>query len=596
MKYLLAFILLCSPAFAQVQQWDFQDDPVGASIAAAVGTAATRVGAPTSTTGPGGYYAKSINFDGAADWADITASALSYTSGQAWSISLWAKFDASSGPLIGRTSQAPGIWKNSDTVIQVRDGSANTRTFTVPNMGTTNWHHFLITRTTGNSLRVFMDGEESSTTAQSLPGTFAPQAIAYRQGGFFDGRITGVEVFADDQSANVASLYSKGITPVNTVAPSVSGTLEDGQTLTADDGTWNVGTTTARQWRKASDGSGTGAESISGATSSTYSIDTDSLGAKLWVSVRATRTNGQSVTADSAWYEVIDEEVTLYDMAGLPSNEREIYDVLIDLSNVDGSLWGDSTQLQNARDAVEDLTPNSALSQFDFSGISVATWKHNRRDNDGNLVPDEITPSLPVTMVSATHGIASGHNGPKAGELVYFRAPDGTGAVGTVSAIFDYYGDARLIRFTANPGAELKRYPILDNVADCIGRNTWWPDQDLTLRLRTISSSFGIDSGPYAYGVIDYGTGSWGNVITSGSGRPAMIALTNGDLVVAGTIYTPYRTTWSYHDRDQFEDDMNGETLTLASVPSEATTAPLTANPSTTSARQFNPFQFGRGH
>jgi hypothetical protein len=214
MKRLFLVLLLCSPASAQVQQWNLQDNAASTTVVAAVGTNATLVGGDNtsakSSTGPGGSYALAFDLNGTDDGVDMSASALSYTSGQAWSISIWADFDASSGPLIGRTTQNPGIVKSSDTVIQVRDGSANTLSFTVPSMGTTSWHHFLITKTTGNSTRVFMDGAESSSGAQTLPATFAPQAIGYRNGVFMDGKVSGVKVFADDQSANVAALYAEG--------------------------------------------------------------------------------------------------------------------------------------------------------------------------------------------------------------------------------------------------------------------------------------------------------------------------------------------------------------------------------------------------
>jgi hypothetical protein len=291
---------------------------------------------------------------------------------------------------------------------------------------------------------------------------------------------------------------------------------------------------------------------------------------------------------------------SLYDMGGLPSNEREIYDTPIDLSGVDGTLWNDATQQSNALDAVEDLSPNSALDQFDFSGISVATWKHGRNQN-GSPVPDQITRSLPVTMVSATHGIASGHNGPNVGERVYFRAPDGTAVMGVVSHRFDWYGDTRLIRFTANPSSDLKRYPILDNANDCIGRNTWWPDQDLTLRLRRVFFARAANQ-EYAeelrWSDIQYSNSFpvWtNNVVSTGSGRPALIALTDGELVVAGTLWSSYSTTWTYHDRTRLEPSMNGETLTFMSVPTTATTVTGGAR-SLVKPQQFNPFQFGRSH
>jgi hypothetical protein len=289
---------------------------------------------------------------------------------------------------------------------------------------------------------------------------------------------------------------------------------------------------------------------------------------------------------------------SLYDMRAVPANEREIYDTPIDFSGVDGTLWNDSSQQTAARDAVEDLVPNSSLSQFDFSGTSVGTWKHNRNKN-GNDLPDEITRSLPVTLISATYGLASDHNGPIAGERVYFRNPAGDAVVGVVesSSDLDRYGDMRLVKFTTSLDNTLKRYPVLENVEDCHGRDAWWPDQDLTLRLRPIIGELVVNEAfpTYLYGVINYGASPWGDNITSGSGRPAWIALSDGTLVIAGTLWSSYSTTWPFYYIEDLEDEMGGETVTTYGVPTSSTTVPSSPNKSLMSPVQFNSFQFGKG-
>ena len=80
--------------------------------------------------------------------------------------------------------------------------------------------------------------------------------------------------------------------PVNSVAPSISGTPTSGQTLTANDGTWSDSPTFTRQWK--ADGA-----AISGQTGSTLLLDDSYVGKSITVTVTATNTGG-SVSATSA--------------------------------------------------------------------------------------------------------------------------------------------------------------------------------------------------------------------------------------------------------------------------------------------------------
>jgi len=90
-------------------------------------------------------------------------------------------------------------------------------------------------------------------------------------------------------TANVAE-----VAPVNTVLPAITGTENEGQTLTCSSGTWTSASTEtyAYQWERA----GT---AISGATSSTYTLVTADVGNTLTCVVTATNTAG-STDAESA--------------------------------------------------------------------------------------------------------------------------------------------------------------------------------------------------------------------------------------------------------------------------------------------------------
>ncbi|HEX8742294.1 MAG TPA: hypothetical protein VF712_04090 [Thermoleophilaceae bacterium] len=81
--------------------------------------------------------------------------------------------------------------------------------------------------------------------------------------------------------------------PVNTAAPSISGTARDGQTLTASNGAWSGTTpmTFAYQWQRC-DSSGAACADVDGATASTYTAVAADVGATLRVRVTASNVVG----------------------------------------------------------------------------------------------------------------------------------------------------------------------------------------------------------------------------------------------------------------------------------------------------------------
>src|SRR3989344_5799484 len=80
---------------------------------------------------------------------------------------------------------------------------------------------------------------------------------------------------------------SPSVAPTNSIAPSISGTAEEGSTLTASPGTWggNPAPTYSYQWK--ADG-----VAILGATASTYVLTRDESAANVTVTVTATNTSG----------------------------------------------------------------------------------------------------------------------------------------------------------------------------------------------------------------------------------------------------------------------------------------------------------------
>ena len=98
---------------------------------------------------------------------------------------------------------------------------------------------------------------------------------------------------ANSNATSSVTTAASGTIPVNTVAPVVSGTAIEGQTLTTTTGTWTGSPTPtyAYQWKR-------GGADISGATGSTYTLVSADIGSVIRCVVTATNTAG-SASANS---------------------------------------------------------------------------------------------------------------------------------------------------------------------------------------------------------------------------------------------------------------------------------------------------------
>src|SRR5207247_1980765 len=104
-------------------------------------------------------------------------------------------------------------------------------------------------------------------------------------------------------SAQTATVAPIPVAPSNTSPPTISGTAQQRQRVSADPGTWS-GTQPpgyAYQWRRCDSG-GAACNDISGATNQSYSLVAADVGATLRVSVTASNALGSSsaVSAPSA--------------------------------------------------------------------------------------------------------------------------------------------------------------------------------------------------------------------------------------------------------------------------------------------------------
>jgi len=95
--------------------------------------------------------------------------------------------------------------------------------------------------------------------------------------------------------------------PTSSAAPTISGTPQVGQTLTANNGTWNSQTTPTftYQWQRC-DTAGNNCAAITGATAQTYTVTSDDENKTLRVVVTATNSSG-SGSATSAQTAVVSQ-------------------------------------------------------------------------------------------------------------------------------------------------------------------------------------------------------------------------------------------------------------------------------------------------
>jgi hypothetical protein len=112
-----------------------------------------------------------------------------------------------------------------------------------------------------------------------------------------------VTAHAPGGAVTVQSLQTAPVTqpgpPVNTALPAITGTAQQGQTLTASTGTWTGAPTAfAYQWQHC-DAAGANCTAVAGATAATYVVSSADVGFTLSVTVTATNASG-SAPATSA--------------------------------------------------------------------------------------------------------------------------------------------------------------------------------------------------------------------------------------------------------------------------------------------------------
>lgn len=194
--------------------------------------------------------------------------------------------DTANGPIIGVTNSGNIYLAKATGTTSGTSVATSTTAISLNQWYRLEWHWI----NGGTSSVSIYTSPDSSTAAETISGAAATAAWTKCQfGGFADtaGTTNGTYWFASVVEHGVTNPI--GPYPVNSVAPTVSGSAPSGSTLTAGAGTYNGTFTLTYQWQKAG-------VDIAGATSSTYVTQAGDVGSAIGVREIATV---QQVTNES---------------------------------------------------------------------------------------------------------------------------------------------------------------------------------------------------------------------------------------------------------------------------------------------------------
>lgn len=317
MSYNSLFGLGTHSADADLQgHWLMQDNAANTTVVDATGNNdGTLIGgdntADISTTGPG-WPSAALDLDGTSDYINV-GDVLDLQSDEL-TLGIKAKPTSTTqtSALLGRDN---GTVNTSYTLVQTASRyqfriSADTNDcFAGTPIGgpSTSWQD-VTGIYDGSRVYIRVDGTTyaGDTNSGNIDSITQSLEIGARDGGTipFNGDIAHAFIFSRGLTEAEADEAHAGPEPLNLTAPTVSGTHETGETLTATDGTWDSqanGTITySYQWQVADDASGTNAADISGATGSTYTLTASDENKYVRATIVASNDGGSDPSEDQA--------------------------------------------------------------------------------------------------------------------------------------------------------------------------------------------------------------------------------------------------------------------------------------------------------
>ncbi len=166
------------------------------------------------------------------------------------------------------------------------------------------WKYLAITETSSGTLTLYLNGEQvgqttgatiSPASLGSAPEDYLGKPLASGEP-LFDGTLSNVAFYTEALTAGqILAHYNAAEFPVNTVAPTITGTPKDGDTLTAHTGTWSGLTpiTFSYQWTRCNTGGGECVD-IPAASETKYVLGHEDVGRTLRVVVGASDSAGNA--------------------------------------------------------------------------------------------------------------------------------------------------------------------------------------------------------------------------------------------------------------------------------------------------------------
>lgn len=160
----------------------------------------------SSGTGNAFVNTLSTSFDGVDEQIDF--SQVDLTSD--FTTSFWIKpVSVGASFLVGRNTNSDYIWLRTTSQIRIR---INFSTYTFNESGRNNiflnaWNHLLVIRSSGNALRIFLNGA-SFSTFQTASGNHRLNQIGGVNNNFYEGVVNNVAFWDSDQTANRSVIYN----------------------------------------------------------------------------------------------------------------------------------------------------------------------------------------------------------------------------------------------------------------------------------------------------------------------------------------------------------------------------------------------------
>jgi hypothetical protein len=178
------------------------------------------------------------------------------------------------------------------------------------------WSYVAVTETSSGTLTLYVNGEivGETTGATVSPSTWTSESESGEYLGgqgpaatWFKGSLSNVAFYRKALSAEQILAHFKAAKfPVNTVAPTITGTTKDGRVLSAHEGTWTGVTpiTFEYQWQRCTEKV---CANIGSATESKYTLGHEDVGHTVAVLVKAKNAAGhaEAVSAETAVIEAI---------------------------------------------------------------------------------------------------------------------------------------------------------------------------------------------------------------------------------------------------------------------------------------------------